>query len=257
MKTLYRTLILLGIGIFALAMSLLIENTVNATRADAVKERAISLFPHAEAEEMTISRDFQQLYAENPDIVGWLQAGESIEYPVVQSDNSYYLTHNFFRESDSNGALFLNADNVLIPRDNMLLIHGHNMKSGAMFGTLCQYESYEYLREHPIITFRTIYDDENVYYTPVFAFHASMDASNPEYFHITRFVFDTEEAEAFFSEISALSVWDAKTDVNADDSLLTLITCSYQQEDGRFMLVCRRLRENETASEIKVCYNES
>lgn len=93
-------------------------------------------------------------------------AGETIDLPVVQRDNEYYLSHNYFGEWDSNGTVFLNERNMIYPRDSILLVHGHNMRSGAMFGTLVKYERASYAFEHALLTFRTLYEEEASYYVP-------------------------------------------------------------------------------------------
>ena len=212
-----------------------------------------------------VAEDLADAYAKNEDLVGWLKAGESIDLPVVQSDNTYYLDHGFTGEEDKNGTLFLNMNNQLFPPDDVLLIHGHNMKDGSMFGTLSQFEQYDYVKEHPIVTFQTIHDEEPVYYVPVSVFNASMLPDHSSYFDITQIVFpDDEEGAAedpstfrqssafrtYLDELRAVSLWESPVDVNVDDKLLMLITCSYDLEDGRLMVVCRRLRDGETPEAV-------
>ena len=212
-----------------------------------------------------VAEDLADAYAQNEDLVGWLKAGESIDLPVVQSDNTYYLDHGFTGEEDKNGTLFLNMNNQLFPPDDVLLIHGHNMKDGSMFGTLSQFEEYDYVKEHPIVTFQTIHDEEPVYYVPVSVFNASMLPDHSSYFDITQIVFpDDEEGAAedpstfrqssafrtYLDELRAVSLWESPVDVNVDDKLLMLITCSYDLEDGRLMVVCRRLRDGETPEAV-------
>lgn len=214
-----------------------------------------------------IHKDFQKLYELNSDIVGWLTAGEYIDYPVVQRDNEYYLDYSFTRQPDSNGTLFLNECNSLIPRDDVLLIHGHHIASGAMFGKLEKYESYKYAAEHPIVTFRTVYDEEDVYYTPISVFNASMIPESSEYFDVTQILFEDDDPQdeniegrqskafqAYLDELAKWSLWQPKTDVNVNDKLLMLITCSYYQDDGRLMVVCRALRDGETPESIQSLY---
>ena len=212
-----------------------------------------------------VAEDLADAYAQNEDLVGWLKAGESIDLPVVQSDNTYYLDHGFTGEEDKNGTLFLNMNNQLFPPDDVLLIHGHNMKDGSMFGTLSQFEQYDYVKEHPTVTFQTIHDEEPVYYVPVSVFNASMLPDHSSYFDITQIVFpDDEEGAAedpstfrqssafrtYLDELRAVSLWESPVDVNVDDKLLMLITCSYDLEDGRLMVVCRRLRDGETPEAV-------
>ena len=211
----------------------------------------------------SVAEDLADAYAQNDDLVGWLKAGESIDLPVVQSDNTYYLDHGFTGEEDRNGTLFLNMNNQLFPPDDVLLIHGHNMKDGSMFGTLSKFEQYDYAKEHPLVTFQTIYDEEPVYYVPVSVFNASMLPDHSSYFDITQIVFpDDEEVsdsstfrqssafKAYLDELRAVSLWESPVNVNVDDKLLMLVTCSYDLEDGRLMVVCRKLREGETPEEV-------
>ena len=213
----------------------------------------------------SVAADLADAYAQNDDLVGWLKAGEGIDLPVVQSDNTYYLDHSFTGEEDRNGTLFLNMNNQLFPPDDVLLIHGHNMKDGSMFGTLPKFERYDYAKEHPLVTFQTIYDEEPVYYVPVSVFNASMLPDHSRYFDITQIVFPDDEAgevtdsstfrqssafKAYLDELRAVSLWESPVDVNVDDKLLMLITCSYDLEDGRLMVVCRRLRDGETPEEV-------
>ena len=213
----------------------------------------------------SVAADLADAYAQNDDLVGWLKAGEGIDLPVVQSDNTYYLDHGFTGEEDRNGTLFLNMNNQLFPPDDVLLIHGHNMKDGSMFGTLPKFEQYDYAKEHPLVTFQTIYDEEPVYYVPVSVFNASMLPDHSRYFDITQIVFPDDAAgevtdsstfrqssafKAYLDELRAVSLWESPVDVNVDDKLLMLITCSYDLEDGRLMVVCRRLRDGETPEEV-------
>lgn len=223
----------------------------------------------------SIAGDMLELYETNPDLVGWIKAGDRIDYPVVLGDNRYYLKHDFYGKRTSNGNIFMNEANTLFPRDDIWLIHGHNMKSGAMFGTLKKFMKYEYLCRYPVITFRTIYDTEDVYYTPVAAFNASMHVDNRDYFNLVRIQFDDDsvdpnapvtvpaegatkrksaEFHAYLDEIRSLSLWEPKTDVNEDDKIIVLITCSYFQANGRLMVVCRQLRDGETPESIQALY---
>lgn len=205
-----------------------------------------------------VQEDFLLLYEKNPDVIGWLTAGETIDLPVVQRDNEYYLSHNYFGEWDSNGTVFLNERNVFYPRDSILLLHGHNMRSGAMFGTLVKYEKADYAFAHALLTFRTLYEEETAYYVPVAAFHASMLADEAGYFDVTPMNFDTQEAfQAYLDAVLKRSAWTSPVDVNTQDELLMLLTCSYYHADGRFVLLCRKLREGETAEEMQRLFEQA
>lgn len=206
--------------------------------------------------EPVIQPDFLSLYQENPHIVGWLNAGEVIDYAVVQFDNEFYLHNDFFGNKDRNGTPFLNMNNSLYPKDDVLLIHGHNLNTPVAFGTLMQYMNEAYLYQYPIITFRTIYDEQDVFYTPIAAFNASMNKQDPDYFDATRINFEEDGAfQAYLNELEARSLWQSKADAKPGDQMLALITCSYYQDNGRLLLICRQLRDEETPETIRMLYD--
>ena len=235
------------------------------------------LWPAAHAEELEqqeavvdekieyiVHPDFEALYETNEHIVGWLTAGRDIDYPVVQYDNAFYLDHDYFGNVDKNGTIFLNAANKLSPRDSILLIHGHNMRSGAMFGNLDDFREYSYLQQYPIVSFRLISDAEDVYYVPIAAFDASMNPEAQGYFDITRIRFDfdilsddpsiaprSSVLEAQVAAMRELSFWDVPLEADSTDAYIILVSCSYNHDDGRLMLVCRQLREGETPESIR------
>ena len=220
-------------------------------------------------EELVIHEDFSALYEQNPHVVGWLSAGEDIDYPVVQFDNEFYLDHDYYGKEDNNGTLFINAANRLNPRDDILLIHGHNMKSGAMFGDLDAFREYDYLCKYPTITFRTIWDAEDVYYVPVAAFDASMDPDANGYFNIGRIRFDADvpvdenmaagssELDEYIAQVRELSFWDSPVEAGSADEYIALITCSYSHDNGRMVMMCRKLREGETPDSVREIFEQS
>ncbi len=206
-----------------------------------------------------ISEDFQELKSMNPDIMGWLTAGEKINYPVVRNseDENFYLDHNFFGESDYNGSIFLSQYNVLRPRDTILQIYGHFLATGDMFGTLPKYTDEFYMRQHALIQFRTVFADEtgSDWYVPVAMFSASMDDDEPQYFDIHPIYFDSKvDYQAYIDEVLSRSLWKAPADVNTDDEMIVLITCSYNFINSRHLLFCRRLRADETPEQMKALY---
>ena len=94
--------------------------------------------------------EYKNLYNKNKSLIGWLKIDDTIiDYPVMQSpDSEYYLTHNFNQEQDKNGSIFMDpACDVLKPSTNLIL-YGHHMKSGKMFGDLARYEDETYMKEH-------------------------------------------------------------------------------------------------------------
>ena len=213
-----------------------------------------------EDEDAPINEAFKELLEMNPDTVGWLTVGEIADYPVVRRDNEFYLTHNFKGDYDPNGTIFVTQDNVLRPRDTVLLLFGHHMNSGKMFGKLVKYMHADYVSKFPLVEFHTIYADEEkheAWYVPISFFSASMIEDEVGYFDVLPMFFLNEEShQTYLDTITARSVWKAPTDVTTDDKLIMLITCSYDLDDSRYLLICRQLREDETPEEMEKLYKD-
>ena len=203
-----------------------------------------------------IQVSFATLLAANPDTVGYLAMGDLLSLPVVQreNDNEFYLNHGFERQEAREGALFLDGVNRLVPEDDCLIVYGHNMKNGTMFGQLSAMQRANVLREHAIVRFDTLY--ANHLYVPFAAFYASMKKDSANYFEVRRFLMQPEEMEAFIADLRDRSRVDVPVDVAYGDSLLLLVTCDYHGDDSRFILALRRLREGESVEDIQALVEE-
>ena len=198
---------------------------------------------------------FAELLRYNPDTVGYLTIGEIVDLPVVQreNDNEYYLTHAYSGEEAREGALFLDGANRL--SDENLIIYGHNMRNGTMFGELSSFGEREFLLKNAVVRFDTLY--ENALYVPFAMFEASMDENDGHYFDVRQIVFDETSFELFVLKLRGRSVFDVPVEVEYGDQLLTLVTCSYNDDDGRYIVALRKLREGETQEEIRALMAEA
>ena len=198
---------------------------------------------------------FAELLRYNPDTVGYLSIGEIVDLPVVQreNDNEYYLTHAYSGEEAREGALFLDGANRL--SDENLIIYGHNMRNGTMFGELSSFGEREFLLKNAVVRFDTLY--ENALYVPFAMFEASMDENDGHYFDVRQIVFDETSFELFVLKLRGRSVFDVPVEVEYGDQLLTLVTCSYNDDDGRYIVALRKLREGETEEEMRALMAEA
>lgn len=203
---------------------------------------------------LRVSSVFYQLQRQNPDIIGWLKIDGVMEEPVVQRDNQYYLTHNVRHEKSVAGALFLEQTCDLDTVPTQILIHGHNMKEGAMFGSLKKYKVKDasFYRSHPFIEFNTIY--ENGRYV-IFAV-AEVDIRSGNVAHLPFWAYSRfSSISAFTSYVEkarALSRYRCSVDVVPGDRLLTLATCSGSDENKRLVVMARRIRDNESELELQM-----
>ena len=186
----------------------------------------------------------QELKKENNDIVAWLEIPDTkINYPVLQTtDNEYYLTHTYNKENLKDGSIFLDKDyDWNIPSSN-LLIYGHNNKNGNMFQELLKYEDESYYKEHPTIQFTTV--DEDSTYEIIAVFKSRVYYKNEQ--NVFRYYFfinaeNEEEYNYYVEESKKASLYDTGKTAEYGDQLLTLSTCEYSQEDGRFVIVAKKL----------------
>ena len=200
-----------------------------------------------EAPEPAMLRKYAALYQENEDLVGWLFIdGTGIDYPVLQcEDDEYYLHHDFYGEDSKYGCLYVREQADLDGGTNFI-IYGHNMRDGAMFGDLDLYLKESFFQEHPTISFDTLYE-ERVYEIAA-VFRSQVYHAEDEVFKYYQFYeADTrEEFEDFYRNIKALSIYDTGVEAEFGDTFLTCSTCAYHVEDGRFVVVAKRRKEQET-----------
>jgi sortase B len=159
----------------------------------------------------------------NPDTVGWLTVpGTNIDYPVVQTtDNKYYLSHNYNKEKDYNGWVFMNYFNVPQNLDRNTILFAHNRYySGVMFGTLSNVTKKNWYNEANNISiyYNTLYDN---YEWEVFSIY-KIDITD-DYLK-TIFKTDNEWLD-FIDMIRERSMFASSATVGVNDKILTLSTC--------------------------------
>ena len=187
--------------------------------------------------------EYETLYNKNKKLIGWLKIDDTnIDYPVMQtSDNTYYLDHNYNQEYDKNGSIFLDYNCSVYPRSTNMIVYGHHMKSGNMFGNLQKYAKESYGKKHSVITFDTIY--EKAQYQVMYVFRSQVYNEDDIVFKYYQFIEANSETEfnSYMQEMSALSLYDTGVTAEFGDSLLTLSTCDSSQTDGRFVVVAKRI----------------
>lgn len=188
-----------------------------------------------------ILNKYRNLYSENEDVAGWLSVeGTRIDYPVMQcEDDEFYLHHDFYGEESKYGCLYVRERADLDAGTNFV-IYGHNMKDGSMFGDLDLYEQESFYLEHPLISFDTLYEERT--YEIVAAFPSQVYDEDAEKFKYYQFyeAETEEEFNEFYENIKALSLYDTGVTAAYGDTFLTLSTCAYHVDDGRFVVVGRK-----------------
>ena len=157
-------------------------------------------------------------------------------------DNEYYLSHNFDRKDDKAGCLFLDSKCDAVHGNDNYIIYGHHLTSGRMFSSLSDYESESYYKKHPTITFDTIYEEGT--YQVMYAFRSRVYDETDVNFKYYEFI-DTDsdqEFNSYMNEMKGASYYDTGVTAVRGDKLLTLSTCDYKEENGRFVVVAKKIK---------------
>ena len=189
---------------------------------------------------------YAELYKTNNDIIGWIKIdGTKIDYPVMQtlSDPEYYLHRDFNKEYSAAGTPFMDPhSDIFLPTSNFL-IYGHNMKNGTMFHSLLKYDSKEYYEKHKTFKFDTIYKGGQGTYQVIAAGYSQIYPKNSNKFKYYQYSGIATESSfnEYLAGIKALSVYDTGVTAEFGDQLVTLSTCAYHTDEGRFFVVGKRV----------------
>lgn len=180
------------------------------------------------------SINVEKLKRENEDCIGYLEVpGTSISYPIMQTrDNpDYYLNHDFNKNYSFYGTPYLSAYCDLERSDN-LIIYGHNINGGKMFGVLEQYKDKAFLDNHRKIYFTT--DKKRKY--EVFA----VMSVNIKEFEYWKFVMARDEKDygEFVEKVLEHSMWSTGGKPQYGEQMLMLSTCDNGKgDDWRLVLI--------------------
>ena len=166
--------------------------------------------------------DWEKLKKQNPDTVGYIKVNNTnIDYVVVQTkDNNYYLKHNFNKETNKAGWIFVDFRNELDNNDKNIVIYGHDTRNGSMFGTLGNVIKSNWYtnKDNHIIEFVT---ENNSYRYQVFSTYSI----KPEDYYIKTDFKNEKEYLEFLKEIESRSIYNYKILLNENDKILTLSSC--------------------------------
>lgn len=226
------------------------------------------------------------LHDENPDTVGWIKVADTqIDYVVMQRpvedeavyfsganggdvSEEYYLHKTFSGEYSKDGSIFAFFSNKFDQSGTSrnTLLFGHHMRSGRMFQNLMNYDAMTYsvgaprprqsgldfYKQNPIILFDSLYEEGRWVIFSVMKADPTARATEFNWMFVEELTDDQQQA--FIDEVRARSVIDTRSviDVDVDDKLLILQTCSYEVNNKpmRTLVIARRLRDGETTIDV-------
>ena len=201
--------------------------------------------------------EYKELYADNNDMAGWIRIEDTkIDYPVMQTfgDNGwYYLDKSFSKSKNSNGSLFADPDCVIgtgskkyedkdgtHPSTN-IIIYGHRMNNGDMFGGLGNFLKKDYGLSHNVIYFDSLYEHRK--YELIAVFRSKIFYTDEEVFKYYQFTEakTKEEFDASVKSIKEMAVYDTGVEAQWGDEFITLSTCDHYTPNGRLVVVGKRV----------------
>lgn len=199
---------------------------------------------------------YQALYAENPDLVGWLMVeGAHIDYPVMQTkdDPEHYLRLNFNGEFDWSGTPFVDYRcDVLPERSFNTIIYGHNGVFRYLFDYAYKnrrYPEYKYI-QFDTLTHEGTYEIVAVFYADATGAQllTEWDSSDPQAYTFYNYIeVDSPEGFRKFKEYLETSrLYETEAEISIDDHLITLVCCADEtfsdiEENGRLIVVAKEV----------------
>lgn len=196
----------------------------------------------------------------NSDYKGWLTIyGTRISEPVVQGEtNETYLRTNINGEHAEAGTLFLDETTDLT-QDGNLIIYGHKMNDGTMFGTLDKFEDEEFFDNNGTVCWES---EKGKEYYQIFALLVLPGYStDPNFIDLQAWnnVLDEEQTADMLNTIAdRASIFRGESFNLEKDKYIFLVTCDYSINNGRLVLVGRRLsKKSETEETTEESTNSS
>ena len=239
---------LLCLSLLGLLWFLVIQPGLTNREAQALKEAYTQPLPEAESSgelpagkeqpELESLVDLSALQAKYPDIKGWISIpGTCVDYPVLQSsadEPEYYLRRTYKGERRTAGSIFFQWD--CSPESKNLVVYGHNMNDGTMFAVLQKMEDEAFRKKHSQILLQT--SDGLREYQVAAVLKTDIQKLR---FNRTEFA-DDGDFLSFQKELFAQSLYKPETIPGGDCRLLTLVTCSYEWESARTVVVAAEVR---------------
>lgn len=183
-----------------------------------------------------IVEELTELNSKYSEAKAWLKIDNtSINMPVFQAtNNDRYLRNNRDNEETTWGEVFLDyrCDLDHMYDKSNIIVYGHNTEEDTYFSSLLKYENQDFYKNNKIIKFSTL---EKTYEFEIFA----VLKTDTNYFYIDTNFDTVEEYDSFINELKQKSIYDTNVEMESNETILTLSTCDYTIENGRFVVVAK------------------
>jgi sortase B len=191
---------------------------------------------------------YRSLHEKNGDFVGWLRVYRmSIDYPVMQTpkNQDYYIHRNFEKDYAAAGTLFASAISDLQKPSDAIILYGHKMKNGTMFGKLSNLEKKDFYRDHRYIQLDTLTARHS--YEIFCVFKTVVDTGRQSEFKYYGYADFADEADfnGLMDGARQREFFDTGVKAQYGDKILMLSTCEYSQKNGRLVVLAKEIPNDE------------
>lgn len=207
--------------------------------------------PTGDSTDATIGKDedkhqvlpeYRELYEKYNYLVGWIKVpNTAVDYPVFQTPDkpNFYLRKDMDGNYSRWGCIYVREQcDVFKPSDNVV-IYGHHMKDGSMFYSLDNYYEYDFWKDNQYFSFDTLYEHHT--YQVIAVFKTSANVGQGFAYHVFNDAKNEQEFNAFMDKVHELQLYDTGITAQYGDMLLTLSTCEYTLDNGRFVVIAKRV----------------
>ena len=182
----------------------------------------------------------QELRKKSEYIIGWITM-DDLDEPVALKDNEFFLNHDATGKRNSNGAIFMEEGTRLLTRPYTILLYGHNMKSGMMFGNMRKYEDPVYCRKHRTFRFDTLYEEGQ--YEIFAVVTISVTPGKARYLNLWALQStDRETRKDALASLKRANSYVSTAEVGEEDQILLLVTC-VGDDDERLVVAAVRMKD--------------
>ncbi len=170
----------------------------------------------------SIEVNFEELFNKNKDTIGWIKINNTnINFPVVQStNNSFYLKHNFKKQSNSAGWIFADYRNNFDNLDKNTIIYGHNRRNNTMFSNLKSFLNTSWFNDESN-TYFSFVTKNCKYIAQIF----SVYKINENVLNLSNSFEDENHFYESINNYKQKSIYNFNLDVFYEDNIITLCTC--------------------------------
>ncbi len=252
-RKIYIIISLVLAAVLAVSTFFIIRNKIDSAKQNEVYDNLAEIVEEDSPEEnegITYSEDkdylaeYYELYQQNNDMVGWIKVEDTnINYPVMQSidEPNFYLKHKFDKTYSAYGCPYVQENcDVQKPSDN-IIIYGHHMNDGSMFTGLMKFTDKSFWENHKTIEFDTLTDRNQYEVIAVFKTVVYTDSEDSfKYYEFTD-AENEEEFDEYVAKCKELSLYDTGVTAEYGDKLISLSTCEYSHNNGRLVVVAKRV----------------